>query len=205
MSFRRWLSRYKQSPIVAATGGLSTKLIAAPRKPHSRLVAAGWKESPESFENTRRCRGTAVASFGIALPPKESIVSHHLDHGHSISRREFTVEWALAMLAGVAITISGCGSDSPSSPTPSPGGGGGGGTASGDVSGAISANHGHIATVTAARINAAAGFDLDIMGNATHPHTVTLSASQVQQIGTRQTVAVTSTTNESHNHTVTFN
>ena len=69
----------------------------------------------------------------------------------------------------------------------------------------VSANHGHIATVTAARINAAAGYDLDIMGNATHPHTVTLSASQVQQIGAKQTGAVASTTNEGHNHTVTFN
>lgn len=130
-------------------------------------------------------------------------MSHYLDHSRSISRREFTLEWAMAMLAGAAITITGCGSDSPSSPSPSPGSGGG--TATGDVSGVVSANHGHVATVTAARINAAAGFDLDIMGNATHPHTVTLSASQVQQVGARQTVSVVSTTNESHNHTVTFN
>ena len=125
----------------------------------------------------------------------------HLDQSHSISRREFTLEWALAMLAGAAITISGCGSDSPSSPTSNSGGG----TTSGDVSGVVSANHGHIATVTAARINAAAGYDLDIMGNATHPHTITLSATQVQQIGTRQTVSVVSTTDSGHNHTVTFN
>lgn len=111
------------------------------------------------------------------------------------------------MLAGVAITITGCGSDNPSAPTPAPtaGGGGGGGATNGDVPGVVSANHGHVATVTAARINAAAGFDLDIMGNATHPHTITLSANQVQQIGARQTVAIVSTTNEAHNHTVTFN
>jgi hypothetical protein len=130
-------------------------------------------------------------------------VSHHLDQSRSISRREFTLEWALAMLAGVAITITGCSSDKTSSPTPTPTPGGG--AASSDVTGVVSANHGHIAVVTAARINAAAGFDLDIMGNATHPHTVTLTAGQVQQIGARQTVAVVSTTNESHNHTVTFN
>jgi len=52
-------------------------------------------------------------------------VSHYLDPSPSISRREFTLEWALAMLAGVAITVSGCGSDSPSTPTPTPGGAGG--------------------------------------------------------------------------------
>jgi hypothetical protein len=46
---------------------------------------------------------------------------------------------------------------------------------------------------------------LNIMGNATHPHTVSLSASQVQQIGARQRVAVSSTTNDGHDHTVTFN
>ena len=123
-------------------------------------------------------------------------MSQHLDHSRSISRREFTLEWALAMLAGVAITISGCSSDKTSSSTPNPAPGGGGGTST-DVTGVVSANHGHIATVTAARINAAAGFDLDIMGNATHPHTITLTASQVQQIGTRQTVWVVSTTNSS--------
>jgi len=43
------------------------------------------------------------------------------------------------------------------------------------------------------------------MGNATHPHTVSLTASQVQQIGARQQVAVTSTTEAGHDHTVTFN
>jgi hypothetical protein len=123
-------------------------------------------------------------------------VSHHLDDSRSISRREFTLEWALAMLAGVAITVSGCGSDSPSSPTTNSGG---------NVSGDISANHGHVATVTAAQITAAGALSLNIMGSATHPHTVTLSASQVQQIGARQRVAVTSTTEESHAHTVTFN
>ena len=120
-----------------------------------------------------------------------------------LSRREFTLEWALAMLAGVSITISGCGSDSPSSPSSSAGGGG---TASGDVSGVVSANHGHVATIRAAQISAGGALmNLDIMGQATHPHSISLTASQVQQIGARQRVAVTSTTNDGHDHTVTFN
>ena len=127
-------------------------------------------------------------------------MSSTLEHNHSITRREFTRESVLAMLAGVAITISGCSSDSPSAPSQ-----GGGGSGTGDVSGTVSANHGHIATVTAVQITAAGAVNLDIMGTATHPHTVSLTASQVQQIGSRQQVAVTSTTNESHQHTVTFN
>ena len=128
-------------------------------------------------------------------------MSNNLGNNRLLSRREFTLESALAMLAGVAITISGCGDDSPSSPTPD----GGGGSSSGNVNGAVSANHGHIATVTAAEITAAGMLNLNIMGTATHPHTVSLSASQVQQIGARQRVAVNSTTNDGHDHTVTFN
>jgi len=130
-------------------------------------------------------------------------VSHHFDQSHSISRREFTLEWALAMLAGVAITITGCSSDSPSSPTtPSSSGGG---TTSGDVNGVVSANHGHIATITAAQITAAGALSLNIMGNATHNHVVSLTATQLQQIGSKQQVAVVSTTDSGHDHTVTFN
>ena len=124
-------------------------------------------------------------------------MSHHLDHSSSISRREFTLEWALAMLAGVVITVSGCGSDSPSSPTATP--------VAADVTGVVSANHGHVATITAAQITAAGALSLDIMGTATHAHTVSLSAGQVLQIGAKQQVAVLSTTDAGHDHTVTFN
>jgi len=129
-------------------------------------------------------------------------VSNNLGHSRTLSRREFTLESALAMLAGVVITVSGCDSDRPSSPTPS--GGGGGGTSTG-VNGDVSANHGHVATITGAQITAAGALSLNIMGNATHPHTVSLSASQVQQIGARQRVMVTSTIDGGHDHTVTFN
>ena len=127
---------------------------------------------------------------------------HHLDPSRSISRREFTLEWALAMLAGVAITISGCGSDSPSSPTPPSSSGGG---TTGDVSGVVSANHGHIAMITAAQLTAGNALNLNIMGTATHAHTVSLTATQLQQIGSKQQVAVISTTDAGHDHTVTFN
>ena len=37
-----------------------------------------------------------------------------------LTRREFTVESALAMLAGVTITISGCGGDDNATPAPTP-------------------------------------------------------------------------------------
>jgi hypothetical protein len=136
--------------------------------------------------------------------PKESPLPTNLGPNHSISkisRREFTRESVLAMLAGVTITISGCGDDKPTAPSQNAGGS----TTQQDVSGTVSANHGHVATLKAADITAAGAISIDIMGQATHPHTVSLTASQMQQIGSRQQVVVTSTTNESHLHTVTFN
>jgi hypothetical protein len=124
-----------------------------------------------------------------------------------LSRREFTAASVMAILAGVTVTISGCGGGSnpgspnplPSpAPTPTP-------AASGDKSGVVSANHGHVATVTAAQITAAGSVSLDIRGSADHTHSVDLTATEVQQIGTGAKVAKNSSNNVSHNHTVTFN
>jgi hypothetical protein len=121
-------------------------------------------------------------------------MSQDNERAQGITRREFTLESALAMLAGVTITIS-CGDDDPTTPT-SPDGG---------VSGSVSANHGHVATITSAQITAAGALSLDIRGTADHTHTVTLTADEVRQIGAAQRVAKTSTTDGGHSHTVTFN
>jgi hypothetical protein len=126
---------------------------------------------------------------------KETSVSHNLDSTHLLTRRAFTLESALALLAGVTITVTGCGSSNPAAPTP----------VAADVSGAIGTNHGHTATVTGAQITAAGALSLNITGTATHPHTVALTGAQLQQIGSRQQVAVTSSTDAGHTHTVTFN
>jgi len=116
----------------------------------------------------------------------------------TFDRREFTVAAVLAALSGVTITISSCGgSDTPTSnPTP---------PASGDKSGSISGNHGHTAVITAAQLTAGGAVSLDIMGQATHTHTVSLSAGEVTQISQGTQVAKTSTSNDGHAHTVTFN
>jgi hypothetical protein len=121
------------------------------------------------------------------------------------SRREFTAASVMALLAGVTVTISGCGGgySSPSGPTPNP-------TptpspSTGDKSGVISDNHGHVATITAAQITAAGAVSLDIHGTADHTHTVVLSATEVEQIGAGAKVAKSSSNTLSHDHTVTFN
>jgi hypothetical protein len=131
-----------------------------------------------------------------------------MDEGtpEGFTRREFSLEAILAILSGVAITITGCGGgdygSSPSQPpatTPPPATGGG------DKTGVISANHGHSAVVTAAQLSAGGGVNLDIQGMATHSHNVSLSADQVASIAANQRVSVSSSTNDSHDHQVTFN
>ncbi len=120
-----------------------------------------------------------------------------------ISRREFTVESLMALFAGVVITVSttACGgSDDGGNPI----------APDGSRSGSISANHNHVATVTAAQITAANTVTLDIRGSSDHPHTVVLSAAEVTQIGNNQRVSKTSSSDPSvqfgtHDHTVTFN
>jgi hypothetical protein len=115
---------------------------------------------------------------------------------HLLSRREFTVEWALAILAGATITITGCGDDDDPGTGPS---------GQGDEVGTISANHGHSVTITAAQITTGGALTPTLTTGNGHTHTISLTAAQVVSIGQNQRVSVDSTTNDGHNHTVTFN
>jgi len=126
----------------------------------------------------------------------------------TVDRRKFTLASAMAILSGVAITIvdSGCGgSDSPTmppapTPTPNPNP-----SPSGDKVGTISANHGHTATITGARLAEGGDLILDITGQASHPHTVNLSGADLTAIAINQRVSRESSTDGGHSHTVTFN
>jgi hypothetical protein len=123
----------------------------------------------------------------------------------TLGRREFTAASAMAVLSGVAITITGCGGSSsptgPTTPTPAPTPA----PPAGNISGTVGTNHGHSAVITAAQLNAAEEVSLDITGDSSHPHTVDLSAEEVQQIGAGQQVSKESSNDASHTHTVTFN
>jgi hypothetical protein len=129
-----------------------------------------------------------------------------------LDRREFTARSVLALLSGVVVTVSGCGGS----------GGGGGGAAGGagddgytptgpgpvevnGVSGSVSANHGHTATVTDAQLSAGAMVSINIRGDANHNHVVELSADEVSQIAAGQRVVKRSSNEDSHFHEVTFN
>jgi hypothetical protein len=113
-----------------------------------------------------------------------------------LGRREFTLEAALALLSGVAITVGGCGSTSPAAPSTPP---------QGDVSGVVSINHGHSAVITRAQLTAGGELQLDIQGAADHPHIVALGPGHLGSIAAGSRVVVNSSAEELHSHTVTFN
>ena len=113
-----------------------------------------------------------------------------------VTRREFTVQSALAILSGVVITVSGCDDDepAPTSPTLS------------DIQGNVAANHPepHVVTITASQITAGSAVMLTLTGTSTHNHTVELTQSELGTLRNRQPVTKTSTTDNFHSHGVTF-
>ncbi len=127
-----------------------------------------------------------------------------MSHEFDPTRRALSVSAALALLGFPLITISACGGGgSPSAPNnpppttnpPTPG----------DEVGNVAANHGHTATITAAQLQAGNALSLDIRGSATHPHRIDVSGAEVVAIRGGQRVSVNSTTEDGHNHSVTFN
>jgi len=119
----------------------------------------------------------------------------------TLTRRDFTLEAALALLAGCVITISdACGGSSTNPSMPSP---------PVDITGVFSANHGHAAVVTGAQITAGSAVVLNIQGTAVHSHTLSLSQTDLQTLRNRQAVSRDSSSDLSntfglHLHTVTF-
>jgi hypothetical protein len=69
----------------------------------------------------------------------------------------------------------------------------------------VSSNHGHVAIITGAQLTAGGGVTLGIQGSATHPHTVPLTGGEVTAIAGNQKVSKSSSTDDGHSHTVTFN
>ena len=112
-----------------------------------------------------------------------------------MNRREFTAQTALLLLGGATISLSACGGGgSPAASTPP----------LTDKDGAISSNHGHAATITAAQLGSGGGLDLDIRGTASHSHMLSLTASEVVMVRSGSRLEKTCT-GGSHQHTVTFN
>jgi len=127
-----------------------------------------------------------------------------------LNRTEF-LRSALA-LAGAGIGAAGlaaCSNDNGygGNPAPGPGDAGGGGlTNACDThapSDAIAGNHGHVLTVTAADATAAVDKAYDIMGTASHTHSVTITAAMFAMLETGAVITTTSTTSAGHSHGIT--
>ena len=126
--------------------------------------------------------------------------------GQPLTRREFNATSVSALFVGMTVWMSGCGGggsdSSPASPT---GASGTPAAGSGDKSGSVSANHGHVATVTGAVLQGSGAVTLNIRGSADHDHTVALSQAEVGQVAANSRVSKTSSSDAGHDHIVTFN
>lgn len=67
---------------------------------------------------------------------------------------------------------------------------------------AISGNHGHSLSIPAADLDSTSARSYNIQGSANHPHTITLSPTQLAALKSRQSVTLTSTTDSLHDHSV---
>jgi len=79
----------------------------------------------------------------------------------------------------------------------------GGGAKAGDCPGDIVSNHGHKLTVSAADVQAGVDKTYNIQGTADHTHQVTVTQGNFTDLKAGQLVALTTTTAQGHNHSVT--
>ena len=116
-----------------------------------------------------------------------------------MERREFIAKAGLlATWASIPITISACSDDDDDGPTDP-------NTDTEDVPGVVTgSDHTHAVRVTGVQIDAEQNVALTLTGSG-HTHTVDLTAQEVAQIGDGTQVVKTSSFNEGHDHTVTFN
>jgi hypothetical protein len=124
-----------------------------------------------------------------------------------LDRKDF-LRTALVMAgAGFGLTrVAGCGGGSP-------GGGTGSAGTGGNVTNAcethapvetISANHGHVLTVTQADAAAGQLKLYSIQGTAAHDHTVTVSPGMFSMLNAGKPAPITSSTNAGHSHGITI-
>ena len=120
----------------------------------------------------------------------------------SITRKTFL---NAAGVGSVILFLQACGGgDDDGAPLPAPGPAPGPGPQQcGSSGGAVSGNHGHALVIPAAALDSPSAVTYDIRGNADHPHSVTFTPAQLQELKAGQSVTVLSTTNASHDHSVT--
>jgi hypothetical protein len=126
--------------------------------------------------------------------------------GVDLDRRRISVLSALTLLGGATLTISGCGGGgdggpaAPSASSPAPAS-----CPTGSRCGLVSRDPLHSAEITAAQLSAGGALTLNIQGNQTHGHVISLSADEVVAIRDGRQVRKDSSTELNHSHSVIFN
>ena len=100
------------------------------------------------------------------------------------------------------VGIIGCSSSDDDEPN-NPGNGGNANCLANGTKSSITANHGHVLKVSVNDIEAGVDKQYDIMGTATHSHNVTVTATNFATLKTNQQIQVSSTSGDSHTHSVT--
>ena len=114
----------------------------------------------------------------------------------TMGRRKFLSLAASSVAVGAILALQGCSSGSSTSTTPTP--------SATDKVGAISSNHGHSVTLTAAQQQAGVAVTLATSGG-THKHTLSLTAENVVAAAAGTKVSQETSTTNGHSHMVTFN
>ncbi len=110
-------------------------------------------------------------------------------------RRRELARW---FFAGLAVEIApACRGSGVTAPGPS----------TADNEGAVGTNHGHRAVITSAQLAAGGALLLEIAGQSTHGHTLTLTSDEVKKIRAGERVSQFSSDgfDDKHDHLVTFN
>ena len=116
-----------------------------------------------------------------------------------MDRRHFLQQSLAAALVGTGFTLISCSSDGDSGPD------GNGGACTNAVPGDVDASPGHTHSIDdVCEEDAGDTLNLTLTGNG-HTHSISLSATQVDNILAGLPVTVTSTNNSSHTHQVSFN
>lgn len=124
---------------------------------------------------------------------------------HLTSRRSFFTRSLpeLSIITGILAVISSCKAseeDDKAESTAS-----GGDCSANGTSTSIGANHGHELTIPAADVAAGLEKTYSIQGSGGHNHTVTITAAQFTSLQNNEGVSVSSSSADSHMHTITVN
>ncbi|HEY4244589.1 MAG TPA: hypothetical protein VGM88_32470 [Kofleriaceae bacterium] len=127
----------------------------------------------------------------------------------NLTRKEFlgSILKGTAGVAGVALLVgAGCGGDDSGTPDAAHHPDGSSAAANCEMNGTtdvIAANHGHVLTVSKEDVTAGADKTYDIMGTATHTHSVEITAAMFTMLQGNMTIMTTSSTTAQHSHMIT--